>query len=411
MRYYIIILASLLFFACKRIEPLQGTIASFQKQSPQIQSKTIRIDFKVSYDSLFSLLGIQKGGTLYNSEKQPGLDFPLKLDLLNKPQIKIGKPDYLQLDLPVQVVAKPNIAGINTGLIQAKANLQLELKWLWKDINHHQVDDVRLRYSWLAKPEMRVLGFPIAVQGIVDPLIQKSLPDIQTKIGDQFSKFLQPANLNHVINRIPMNYPSDWGNVALESADIDMKDITFAANHLHGNLLVRTALTIGDKPENPSPNRWVELHSNGKQLPFRVDFSYQRLTKILASSLKIKEEQVIIVADSSTVHVKLLGLSGARSAVLIRLRPLLLKDGRLAASWSSMELEGMPFYLRGLSKRRIEKGMQSFVWSPESTVNLLNDHVSGLKLSDAKLLISSLYFTQGGIGLFGVIEGNWELKK
>jgi hypothetical protein len=76
-----------------------------------------------------------------------------------------------------------------------------------------------------------------------------------------------------------------------------------------------------------------------------------------------------------------------------------------------MELEGMPFYLRRLSKRRIEKGMQSFVWSPESTVNLLNDHVSGLKLLDAKLLISSLYFTQGGIGLFGVIEGNWELKK
>jgi hypothetical protein len=131
----------------------------------------------------------------------------------------------------------------------------------------------------------------------------------------------------------------------------------------------------------------------------------------LANLLKIKDEQVFVVADSSTVHLKLLGLSGVNSKVLIRLRPLLLKDGQLAASWSSIELEGVPYYLRGILRRRIEKGMQSFVWSAESTVNKLNDHVSGLKLSDAKLLISSLYFTHTGIGLLGVIEGNWELKK
>lgn len=411
MRYYIIIFGSLLFFACKRIEPLHGTVASFQKQVPSIQSKTIRIDFKLSYDSLFPIVGMQKGRTLINSEKQPGFDFPLKLDLVNNPQIKVGKPDHLQLDLPVQVVAKPNIAGINTGQILAKANLQLELKWFWKDINHHQVEDIRLRYSWLAKPEMRVLGFPVSVQGIVDPLIQKSLPDIQTKIGDQFGQWLQPANLTHFINRIPMNYPSDWGNVALESADIDMKDISFGANHLKGNLFVRTALTIGDNPVNPSPNRWVELHSKGNQLPFRVDYSYQRLTKLLAKSLKVKEEQVFIDADSSTVYVKLLGLSKSDSKVLIRLKPLLLKDGRIAVSWTSIELEGVPFYLRELSRRRIQKGMQSFFWSAESTVGKLNEYVSGFNLSDSKLLISSLYFTQSGIGLLGVIEGNWELKK
>ncbi len=411
MRYFYFILLSFLFLACKRIEPLQGTMASFQKQALPIQSKTIRIDFKMSYDSLFSLTGVQKGSTLFNSEKQPGLDFPLKLDLLNKPQFKLAKADYLQLDLPVQVVAKPNIAGINTGLIQAKANLQLQFKWLWKDINHHQVDDIRLRYSWLAKPEMRVLGFPVSVQGIVDPLIQKSLPDIQTKIGNQISHWLRPTNLSYLINQIPMNYPSDWGNVALESADIDMKDISLGANDLRGNLFVRTSLLIGDNPMNPSPNRWVELTAYGNQLPFRVDYSYQRLAKILANSLKVKLGQVSVVADSSTVHVTIRGLVGAQSTVQIRLKPLLLKDGRLAATWSSIELDGVPFYLRGLSRRKMERGLQSFAWSPESAVSKLNEHVSGLNLSDSKLLISSLYYTQTGIGLLGVIEGNWELKK
>jgi len=344
MRYYIIILASFLIFACKRIEPLQGTVASYQKETPPIQSKTIRIDFSMSYDSLFSMMGLQKGRPLFNSEKQAGLDFPLTLVLLNKPGISVKKADYLQLDLPVGVSAQPNIAGINTGLIQAKANLKLELKWLWKDINHHQVDDIHLEYSWLAKPEMRVLGFPVSVQGIVDPLIQKQLPNIQTKIGEQLSLWLRPTNLSHLINRIPMNYPSDWGNIALESADVDMKEISFAENQLHGNLMVRTSLSIGDYPTNPASNRWVELHANGNYLPFRVDYSYQRLMKLLAASLKVKEGQISIISDSLSVNVKLLSIAGAKSTVMIRIRPLLLKDGRLAITWSAIELEGVPFF-------------------------------------------------------------------
>jgi len=63
-----------------------------------------------------------------------------------------------------------------------------------------------------------------------------------------------------------------------------------------------------------------------------------------------------------------------------------------------------------ISRRRIEREMRSLVWSAEPTVNKLNDQVWGLKLSDSKLLISSMYFSSKGIGVLGEIGGNWELK-
>jgi hypothetical protein len=411
MRYFYSILVGLLIFACKRIEPLQGLTASFQQQAPPIQSKTIKIEFNMSYDSLFSFIGMQKGSTLFNSEKQAGLDFPIRLNLLNQPRIVAGKTDYVQLFFPVEVMAKPNIAGINAGLIQAKANLQVDFKWLWKDINHHQVDDIRLRYSWLAKPEMRVLGFPVSVQGIVDPLIQKRLPEIQTKLDSQVNQWLSPSNLIGIINRFPMNYPSEIGYVSLSSADVDIKNLSFEEQFAHANLQVRTALTIGDEINSQSANRWVDLQSAGNRLPIRVDYSFIRLKKLIAVSLKIKEEQIALRADSAAIHVELKGLSREKSTIQIDVKPLLLPDGRISTSWTNIHMQGIPVIMKGMTKRRIARGLQSFVWSVDSYLNTFNQNSWGLKLRKGKLSISALYFTPRSVGILGDIGGNWELKK
>ena len=411
MRYTLYIFICFLIFSCKRIEPLQGTLATYSKNSVKVQAKIILVDFSLSYDSLLSYLNLEKGQSLYNSEKQSGIDFPLRLDLIGKPQISVRKVNNVLLNLPVEVMAKPNIAGINTGLIQAKSTIQLDFKWFWKDINHHQVDDLRIGYSWIAKPEMRVLGFPVQVHGIVDPMVQKNLPDIQTKIDREVNQWLSPKNLGNLINRMPMNYPTELGEIRLVSADVDLKDLTFEEKKISGRLHVRTALSMSDEIESQNSNRWVELHSTGNKLPFHVDYSFGRLEKMIASSLKIKEKQVKVWADSTDMQVKLVGLAGANSTIQLSVKPLLLADGRISMSWSNIEINGIAFWARGITKRRIEKGMQLFVWSVGPYLNRFNQNAWGLKLKDGKLSISSLYYTKNSLGILGEIGGNWELKK
>jgi len=411
MRYTLILFIGFLIFSCKRIEPLQGTVATYSTNSVKVQPKTILVDFSLSYDSLLTYFGLEKGRSLYNSEKQAGIDFPLRLDLIAKPQINVRKANNVLLKLPVEVQAKPNIAGINTGLIQAKSTIQLDFKWLWKDINHHQVDDLQIGYSWNAKPEMRVLGFPILVHGIVDPLIQKNLPDIQTKIEKQVNQWLSPNNLGNLINRMPMNYPTELGEIRLTSADVDLKDLIFDDKKITGKLHVRTALSLSDEMENPKPNRWVELQSTGNKLPFQVDYSFGRLAKMISASLKIKENQVNVWADSTSMQVKLVGLAGSNSSIQLRVKPLLLADGRISVAWSTIEMNGISFLMRGITKRRIKKGLGMFAWSIDPYLNRFNQNAWGLKLVDGKLAISSLYYTMNSVGIHGEVGGNWELKK
>ena len=144
MRYFISLLVFVIVTACSRDLPVQGTLGSYQTEIKPIKPQTLSIDFSMHYDSLFSYLQFRPGKVLFNSKNQSDIDFPLELMLLQKPRLQVVSGAKVSLQLPLKIEARPNVAGINTGLIQAKSNLNVDFQWNWQDINHHQVDQLHV---------------------------------------------------------------------------------------------------------------------------------------------------------------------------------------------------------------------------------------------------------------------------
>jgi len=410
MRNILFLLLLIFVAACKRQALVQGTPAQFQLATPAVRSQTVAINFSMRYDSLFRYFQLTPGKLLFDSQKQEGVDFPLQMALLQQPRLQVGSQGVVNFEIPAKIDARPNIAGINTGLIQAKSNISLAFQWNWQDINHHQLALKQVSYQWIAKPEMRVLGFPVQVQGIVDPLIQRQLPNMQSRIAERLNLALSPNALNNLLNRVEMNYSSPLGQVSLRSSDVDVHDLTFNSSGITGKLLVRSALILGESVIN-QPNRWLEMKDQNQALPFQVSVGYDKLSGLISQSLHAKPANMMIRGDSLGLHVQVKGLGTSKAIANMIVVPALLDSSKIGLNVKGFQVEGVPFFLRGHVNRKVLKALMAYSWSSSEALNLLNQNTWGLVLSNGELRIKQLTYSNKGLGLVGEIRGNWELRK
>ena len=410
MRNILLLLLLVFVAACKRQSLVQGTPAQFLLASPAVRSQTVAINFSMRYDSLFRYFQLTPGKLLFDSQKQEGIDFPLQIALLQQPRLQVGSPGNTTLELPVKIDARPNIAGINTGLIQAKSNMALAFQWNWQDINHHQLVLQSLNYQWISKPEMRVLGFPVQVQGIVDPMIQRQIPAMQEKVAERLNQALSPSALRNLLNRVEMNYASPLGQVSLRSADVDVHDLTFNSSEIAGKLLVRTALILGESDVN-QPNRWLEMKDLNQPLPFQVSLDYDKLSGLISQSLHAKPANMMIRGDSLGLHVQVKGLGTSRAIAKMIVVPALLHSSKIGLNVKEFQVVGVPFFLRGHVRRKVLKALMAYSWSSSEALSLLKQNTWGLALSNGELRIQQLTYSDKGLGVMGEIRGNWELRK
>ncbi len=410
MRYFTILWVFICLSACRRDIPLQGTLGHYQSSITAVRSQTIAIDFSIQYDSLFSYLKFVPGKVLFDASNQSFVDFPLQVVLLQMPRILVGASNKIGFQIPVKIDAKPNLAGINTGLIQAKSNLMFDFAWNWQDINHHQIDQFHVNYQWITKPEMRLMGFPVQVHGVVDPLIQRHLPKLQERVLDRLNQSLSPNALVSLLNRVSMSYVSPMGQIALRSADIDIHGLSFNSSGLAGKLLVRSALQVGDSLST-QPNRWLEMKDQSQALPFQVFVSYNNLAQVIRQSLHLKEDQLHIHGDTLGLHVALNGFGAASSAANMVIFPVLVDSTHLGFQLKSLSVEGVPFFMRGHVKRKVSMALQGYRWSSLDAMSLLKQNSWGLTWLRGDVQIHRLAYTSQGLGFTGEIRGNWELRK
>ena len=410
MRYFVIFLALVISTACRNNLPVRGTESHFQMELTPIRPQTLAVEFSMRYDSLFSYLNFSPGKIIFDSKNQAGVDFPLQLVLLQNPRIQVEAGGKIGLHLPVKIEARPNVAGINAGLIQAKSNLKVDFQWNWQDINHHQIDQFRINYQWISKPEIRLMGFPVQVQGVVDPLVQRHLPSMQDLVLARLNQSLSPNSLVNLLNRVNMNYQSPLGAIALRAADVDVHALQFNSVGLAGKLLVRTALHVGDTLTRQT-NRWLEMKYQNQALPFQVELSYDKLTAILSQSMKLKTEQLRIQGDSLGLHVVLKGFGAERSEALLTLIPVQLDSNTVGVQLKDMSVTGVPFFIRGHIKCKVFKVINAYKWSSVDALKLLNQNTWGLALSKGDVRILQVAYTPKGLGVAGEIRGNWELRK
>jgi hypothetical protein len=410
MRNILFLLLLVFVVACKRQAPMQGTPAQFLSAPPAVRSQTVAINFSMCYDSLFRYFQLTPGKLLFDSQKQKVIDFPLQMALLQPPRLQVGSQGNTTLELPVKIDARPNIAGINTGLIQAKSNLALTFQWNWQDINHHQLALQNLNYQWISKPEMLVLGFPVQVQGIVDPLIQRQIPTMQEKVAERLNQALSPNALLNLLNRVDMNYASPFGQVSLRSSDVDVHDITFNSSGISGKLLVRTALVLGESVVN-QPNRWLEMKELNQALPFQASIDYNKLSGLISQAFHAKPANLQLSADSLGVHVQVKGLGTSKAIAKIMVVPALLDSSKIGLNVKGFQVDGVSVFLRGHVKRKVLKALMAFSWSSSEALHLLKQNTWGLILSNGELRIQQLTYSDKGLGVMGEIGGNWEVRK
>lgn len=410
MRYFISLLVFVIVTACSRDLPVQGTLGSYQTEIKPIKSQTLSIDFSMHYDSLFSYLQFRPGKVLFNSKNQSDVDFPLELMLLQKPRMQVVSGGKVSLQLPLKIEARPNVAGINTGLIQAKSNLNVDFQWNWQDINHHQVDQLHVNYQWISKPEIRLLGFPVQVHGVVDPLLQRQLPNMQERVLTRLNQSLSSNSLANLLNRVRMNYASPLGSIALSAADVDLHALQFNAEGLTGKLLVRTALHVGDTL-NVQTNRWLEMKYQNQALPFQVLISYEKLKSILLQELHLKDDQLSIQGDSLGLHVALKGYAKVQSAANFTVLPVQMNSSTIGVHVKDLSISGLPFFMRAHVKRKMMKSLNTYRWSGKDALSLLKQNSWGLTLANGNVQIQQIYYTPVGLSVSGEIQGNWELRK
>jgi hypothetical protein len=410
MRYFISLFVFVIVTACSRDLPVHGTLGSYQTEIKPIKPQTLSIDFSMHYDSLFSYLQFRPGKVLFNSKNQSDVDFPLELMLLQKPRIQVVSGAKVSLQLPLKIEARPNVAGINTGLIQAKSNLNVDFQWNWQDINHHQVDQLHVNYQWISKPEIRLLGFPVQVHGVVDPLLQRQLPNMQERVLTRLNQSLSPNSLANLLNRVRMNYASPLGSIALRAADVDLHALQFNDEGLTGKLLVRTALHVGDTL-NVQTNRWLEMKYQSQALPFQVLISYEKLKSILLQELHLKDDQLSFQGDSLGLHVKLQGYAKVQSAANFTVLPVQMNSNTIGVYVKDLSISGLPFFMRAHVKRKMMKSLNTYRWYGKDALSLLKQNSWGLTLANGNVQIQQIYYTPVGLSVSGEIQGNWELRK
>jgi Domain of unknown function (DUF4403) len=410
MRYFISLLVFVIVTACSRDLPVQGTLGSYQAEIKPSKPQTLSIDFSMHYDSLFSYLQFRPGKVLFNSKNQSDVDFPLELMLLQKPRMQVFSGGKVSLQFPLKIEARPNVAGINTGLIQAKSNLNVDFQWNWQDINHHQVDQLHVNYQWISKPEIRLLGFPVQVHGVVDPLLQRQLPNMQERVLTRLNQSLSPNSLANLLNRVRMNYASPLGSIALRAADVDLHALQFNAEGLTGKLLVRTALYVGDTL-NVQTNRWLEMKYQNQSLPFQVLISYEKLKSILLQELHLKDDQLSIQGDSLGLHVTLQGYAKVQSAANFTILPVQMNSNTIGVHVKDLSFSGLPFFMRAHVKRKMMKSLNTYRWSGKDALSLLKQNSWGLNLANGNVQIQQIYYTPVGLSVSGELQGNWELRK
>jgi hypothetical protein len=255
-----------------------------------------------------------------------------------------------------------------------------------------------------------VLGFPVQVQGIVDPLIQRQIPAMQEKVAERLNQALSPSALRNLLNRVDMNYASPLGQVSLRSSDVDVHDITFNSSGISGKLLVRTALVLGESVVN-QPNRWLEMKELNQALPFQVSIDYDKLSGLISQAFHAKPANLQLSADSLGVHVQVKGLGTSKAIAKMMVVPALLDSSKIGLNVKGFQVDGVPFFLRGHVKRQVLKALMAFTWSSSEALHLLKQNTWGLTLSNGELRIQQLTYSDKGLCVLGEIGGNWELRK
>lgn len=256
MRFYLFFLGFFLLSCAKSVVSSKVIDKStYVDKFPAIKPSLTTVDFALSYDSLFALSQLKTGSVLFqNSEASSVLDFPLDIRLLGPIKAQSVARDNIIISLPVRMQAKPALAGISAGTVTGDLALQIRLKWDLVGLQTMQIREADYDYSWLQKPSVKVLGFPVNVSGVVDQLFNQKKPLILSQMQQSLNASIKntvskPLLFQRFFSDVPAGYQIE----PVPSSAIDVRNLEFTSVGVKGQVRYFGGLRIKSGVQVQSP--------------------------------------------------------------------------------------------------------------------------------------------------------------
>ena len=419
MRIYLFFLGFILFSCTKQIVPAEISSKSvFVTDFPDIKPGLTTVDFSISYDSLFGLSQLKTGSILFqNSETSSVLDFPLDVRLLGPIKAQSLAKDQINILFPVRMQAKPELAGVSAGTIYGDLSMKIQMKWDLAGLNSLKVRDANYEYSWLQKPSVKVLGFPVNVTGIVDQLFTQKKPLILSQLQQQLNASIKSTISKPLIfQRFFTDMPSGYRIEPVSSSVFDVRQLEFASTGVKGQLRYFGGLRIssGDLIESPIliPIKNLPSVVNQSVLPFQFMLTGSDIIEIIKKSNPKLLGEAQISFNPSGISIHLENFKGSSSVMDINLEFVLYKDHSLGIQVINSQLSGLSFPAN-LFTRRIQYNLQAqavnYRFQPSQLLKRLPSSISLEK--GGSLRFQKVYFDTSSLLIEGQLEGNWSLAK
>ncbi len=409
MRYFFLFLV--LFVAgCKSIPQPKGVVAQYKSQLSEPALSTIRVKTFISYDSLFGRF-LRVGQRVISANETSSLGFPYSGTLEQSIRYKLIGANQLQVVFPMKWEAKPQIAGISAGVLNAKSIAGISLHLQGKSFGNYQIDDVQLNNQWTEKPSVKVLGFPVQVGGVVDQLLIPKYPLLASELKSQLNQWIHPDKLNSIFGSgilLPQG-------LNMSSLAVDLHDLQFAQLGLQGDLVIQTRLQVGANLAARSVKPIIKpLNVVDNSVAFGVYMTLDEIRGMLASQLKTDISQVALKINSQQQEFECEVVDRNASRMRIHFVPVLMEDDAIGIQVNSMELGSMGLIKSLFSnsiKRKITNSIHGQRMRADQLVSRLPTDFQGVQGANIRMHLESIHYTQDTVLVLGRISGDWTLRK
>lgn len=419
MRIYLFFLGFLLLSCAKSIVPAKVISKStYVDKFPAIKPSLTTLDFNLSYDSLFALSQLKTGSVLFqNTEPSAVLDFPLDIRLLGPIKAQSLAKDEVKIMLPVRMLAKPELAGISAGTVSGDLAMNVQLKWDLTGLNNLQIKTANYDYSWLQKPSVKVLGFPVNVSGVVDQLFNQKKPFVISQMQQSLNASIKATVTKPLLfQRFFSDIPSGYRLEPVSNSAFDVRNLEFTSGGVKGQVRYFGGLRIksGIQVQTPIliPIKDLSPAVTSSVLPFQYQLSGSEIVAFFKQgNPKLKGEAELVLGSSGMIF-KLNKFKGKSSQIEANFDFVLYPDQSLGIQIFDSRLRGLGLPA-SLFTRKIQRKLQaqasSYRFQPSQLLKLLPPSISLQK--GGALRFQKIYFDSSSVLIEGALEGNWSLAK
>ncbi len=420
----LIFIISLSIFSCRNSEWKYQSVGKFQNQMDWKAPGLTKVDFLISYDTLFKWLNVVPGQILYDSNKENS-NFPLQITLAGKSKIKALSKNELELQVPIHWVAEPNLSGFSAGKVYGKMQLTIHSKLDISNYRNIKLIQSDFEYEWIEKPSIKVVGFGVNVSGLIDQLIKTKKQGLIESISNYANSALNFSYLEKYLNRELKPFVFQDFLFYNYHTQVGLDQMQFGEQGLSGLLKIKSQVELADKwnfvaHKESSKIEFTDILENSESsLAFNVNLSFKYLEKMFSDNLATELKNAgstlkFIQADSSNIIFELQKFKGKNSQMKLAVRPVIFNNEQIGIKVDQLKISHLSFPISIFNKavaKQVFRKLNEYSFNMNSSIQALLENNHLVETKGYKLILDNIQWNNQSLTIQGSILGQHSLKK